>query len=213
MATRKLGLALRRTIVAMGSLPEEPQQKPTRWQRAVVREIRRKAGKRAGEPLSEEDWGAVWTMHSTGSGRWMHRLWAALPGNPRCGMCGSPFSRPGSLVVGPLGYRPSRKNPHICSTCVEASPPGGMKMPTGVLFADLRGFTASSEGVDQGEVSGLLRRFYGCAEKVFFPEAMIDKLIGDEVMALYLPYLGINDSRPVPELMLGQARELLAAVG
>ena len=42
-------------------------------------------------------------------------------------------------------------------------------------------------GADPQEVSTLLRRFYRCAEDVLFPEALIDKLIGDEVMALYLP--------------------------
>ena len=60
-------------------------------------------------------------------------------------------------------------------------------MQAGVLFADLRGFTARSEGADPEEVSLVLRRFYRCAEDVLFPEAIIDKLIGDEVMALYLP--------------------------
>ena len=47
------------------------------------------------------------------------------------------FSTKGRRIVGPLGYRPSRKNPTICAVCVETSPPGGMKMHTGVLFADL----------------------------------------------------------------------------
>ena len=60
-------------------------------------------------------------------------------------------------------------------------------MEIGVLFADLRGFTSESESQTPLEVSAKLRRFYACAEKVFFPEALIDKLIGDEVMALYVP--------------------------
>jgi adenylate cyclase len=38
----------------------------------------------------------------------------------------------------------------------------------------------------------LLRHFYACAEDVLFPEAVIDKLIGDEVMALYLPMYGAS---------------------
>ena len=59
-----------------------------------------------------------------------------------------------------------------------------------MLFADLRGFTAHSEGSTRRQVSALLRRFYRCAEDVLFPEAIIDKLIGDEVMALYLPMFG-----------------------
>ncbi|HEY2715317.1 MAG TPA: adenylate/guanylate cyclase domain-containing protein, partial [Solirubrobacterales bacterium] len=82
---------------------------------------------------------------------------------------------------------------------------------TGVLFADLRGFTSLTERSDPQEVSTLLRRFYACAEDVLFPEAIIDKLIGDEVMALYLPmYGGLDDPATT---MLEQSRELLAEVG
>ncbi len=117
----------------------------------------------------------------------------------------------GHLIAGPLGFRPSRKNPTVCATCVEFSPPGGMTQYTGVLFADLRGFTARFDGADPREASVLLRRFYRCAEDVLFPEAVIDKLIGDEVMAIYLPDMKPGLSREaVPALMLDHARELLA---
>jgi adenylate cyclase len=89
-----------------------------------------------------------------------------------------------------------------------------MKMYAGVLFADLRGFTARFDGADPEEASVVLRRFYRCAEDVLFPDAVIDKLIGDEVMALYLPYLK-RDISPddVPGVMLEHARGLLRAVG
>jgi adenylate cyclase len=117
-------------------------------------------------------------------------------------------------IVGPLGYRPSRKNPTVCGTCVEFSPPGGMTQPTGVLFADLRGFTARVDGTDPQEASSLLRRFYRCAEDVLFPDAVIDKLIGDEVMALYLPSLKPDMTyEDVPVRMLDHACQLLRSVG
>jgi adenylate cyclase len=137
-----------------------------------------------------------------------------LPSSPRCGVCAAPFAGPGRFLVGPLGYRPSRKNPTVCSVCVEFAPPGGMKMQTGVLFADLRGFTARFDGADPEEASLVLRRFYRCAEDVLFPDAVIDKLIGDEVMALYLPDLkrDVEHDR-VPDLMLEHARDLLRSVG
>jgi adenylate cyclase len=94
------------------------------------------------------------------------------------------------------------------------SPPGGMKMATGVLFADLRDFTARFDGGDPEEASRVLRHFYRCAEDVLFPDAIIDKLIGDEVMALYLPDLTRDfDGNGVPEVMLKHARGLLHAVG
>jgi adenylate cyclase len=86
-----------------------------------------------------------------------------------------------------------------------------MTTDTGVLFADLRGFTRMSEQASPEEMSELLRRFYACAEDVLFPEAIIDKLIGDEVMALYLPMYGrFEEAAPV---MLEHARALLREVG
>jgi adenylate cyclase len=198
--------------MAMPDSPEQP--KLTLWQRLAVREIRRQAGRRGGEPLRSEDWRAAYAASNGGLTRAMHWVWRALPRSPRCCRCGAPFAGPGRLIVSPLGYRPSRKNPTICSTCVETSPPGGMKMYTGVLFADLRGFTALTESADPEDASKLLRRFYRCAEDVLFPEAIIDKLMGDEVMALYCPevHKGI-DRAQVPALMLEHSRELLRSVG
>ncbi len=94
-------------------------------------------------------------------------------------------------------------------------------MEIGVLFADLRGFTFESESRTPAEVSIELRRFYAHAEKVFLPEAVIDKLIGDEVMALYLPMLlapasaQIDDGvrQHIAHVMLEHSRELLERVG
>ncbi len=176
--------------------------------------IRRESGRSPGEPLGEEDWARFWGMQDTRTARALHRLWAKVPGHHRCQLCAAPFEGPGRVIARPLGYQPSRKNPNICAVCVELSPPGGMQMEAGVLFADLRGFTSRSEGADPHEISTLLRRFYGCAERTLFPEAIIDKLIGDEVMALYLPPItDLFAAESVPALMLAHARELLTAVG
>jgi adenylate cyclase len=193
---------------------EDVSSKPTMWQRMAVRKLRRAAGRRGGEPLEPEDWEVAWRLHEQGLGGAVGALFRALPSSPRCGICGAPFAGVGRWVVGPLGYRPSRKNPTVCGTCVEYSPPGGMTQYVGVLFADLRGFTARFDGGDPQEASLLLRRFYRCAEDVLFPDAVIDKLIGDEVMALYLPDLKPDMTREdVPALMLDQAVELLRSVG
>ena len=190
---------------------DAPAERLTLPQRAARRRLRKAARKQKGEPLSSEDWAAYFAMASNPTGRTVSRLLRSLPSSPRCGICGAPFSGFGSRLVRPLGFRPSRKSPHLCAVCVEAAPPGGMTTEAGVLFADIRGFTRLSEGNDPEEVSTLLRRFYRSAEHVLFPEAIIDKLIGDEVMALYLPmYGGFEEAAPV---MLRHARELLGAVG
>jgi adenylate cyclase len=195
-------------------MADAQRRKLTLWQRVGMRKLRRKAGRSAGEQLEPEDWEVLWRLHEYGFNRAVNWLFFALPRSPRCGVCGAPFAGAGRLIAGPLGYRPSRKNPTVCATCVELAPPGGMTMPTGVLFADLRGFTARFDGGDPEEASKVLRRFYECAEDVLFPRAVIDKLIGDEVMALYLPSLKRDfDSEEVPALMLEHARGLLRAVG
>jgi len=188
-----------------------PAERLTLWQRAAQRRFRKAMRKQKDEPLSPEDWAAYFAMASDPVGRTVSRMLRTLPSSPRCGICGAPFSGFGARVVRPLGYRPSRKSPNLCATCVEAAPPGGMTTEAGVLFADIRGFTRLSEQRDPEEVSALLRRFYASAERVLFPEAVIDKLIGDEVMALYLPMYGrFEEAAPV---MLDHARGLLRAIG
>jgi len=188
-----------------------PPERLTFWQRAAQRRLRRVARKQKDEPLTSDDWAAYFAMASDPTGRTVSRVLRSLPSSPRCGICGAPFSGFGGRLVRPLGYRPSRKSPNLCATCVESAPPGGMTTEAGVLFADIRGFTRLSEQRDPEEVSALLRRFYTSAEHVLFPEAIIDKLIGDEVMALYLPmYGGFEEAAPV---MLRHARDLLGAVG
>ncbi|HEU4706662.1 MAG TPA: adenylate/guanylate cyclase domain-containing protein [Solirubrobacterales bacterium] len=190
---------------------DAPAERLTFWQRAARRRLRRAARKQKGQPLSSDDWAAYFAMASDPMGRTVSRVLRTLPSSPRCGICGAPFSGVGGRLVRPLGYRPSRKSPNLCATCVESAPPGGMTTEAGVLFADIRGFTRLSEQRDPEEVSALLRRFYRSAERVLFPEAIIDKLIGDEVMALYLPMYGhFEEAAPV---MLRHARALLAAVG
>jgi adenylate cyclase len=90
-----------------------------------------------------------------------------------------------------------------------------------VLFADLRGFTSESESRSPVETSTDLRRFYAHAEKVLLPEALIDKLMGDEVMARYVfPFVvrgatEVDDRvrQRIAQVMLGHARERLERVG
>jgi adenylate cyclase len=189
-------------------------------QRQALKGLLKEARKHPDEPLTPADWESYWRFASQPSNRAFKRVLRTLPSTPRCGFCGAPFAGVGARLVRPFGYRPSRKNPNICSTCVELAPPGGMTLEIGVLFADLRGFTSDSESRTPAEVSIKLRRFYAHAEKVFFPEALIDKLIGDEVMALYVPTLmmpeasiGDDARRHVAHVMLEHARELLERVG
>lgn len=138
------------------------------------------------------------------------RVMRHLPSEPRCRLCNAPYGGIGGRIMRRAGFGPSRKNPSICNTCFEMAPMGGVEMEIGVLFADVRGFTALSETVPPPELAALLNRFYACASRILIRSAVIDKLVGDEVMALYIPQL-IGEHWE--DDLVRDARDLLAAVG
>jgi adenylate cyclase len=140
-------------------------------------------------------------------------FWAMrhLPSDPRCRLCKAPYGGIGGRMMKRFGFGPSRKNPTLCNTCFEVAPMGGVEMEIGLLFADVRGFTSMSEDMDPTGVADLLNRFYGSASGILSRSAIVDKLVGDEVMALYIPQLFRGDGWE--DDMLRDAQDLLAAVG
>jgi adenylate cyclase len=112
--------------------------------------------------------------------------------------------------MGRFGFAPSRKNPRLCSRCFEKAPMGGVEMDVGILFADVRGFTSLAERQAPDAVTALLNRFYATAIDILCEHAIIDKLVGDQVMALYLP--GVFPGEPAQH-MVADARALLNASG
>lgn len=116
------------------------------------------------------------------------RISPFLPAPPRCKVCYVPFGGIASKLLGLGGWRPSRKNPRLCAYCCERLPAGGAEVDVAVLFADVRGFTALAERLPPTEVAALMNRFYAMATEVLVShDALIDKLVGDQVMALFLP--------------------------
>lgn len=117
---------------------------------------------------------------------WMsryRRVNRRLPSDPRCKLCLVPFEGVGRV----LRIRRSRKNPNYCMGCFEMAPLGGSDMEVGVLFADLRGFTAWSESQAPGAVEASLNQFYAVSTKeITEADGLVDKLVGDEVMGLFL---------------------------
>src|SRR5947208_10717631 len=138
------------------------------------------------------------------------RVMRHLPSEPRCRLCNAPYGGVGGRIMRRVGFGPSRKNPSLCNTCFEKAPMGGVEMEIGVLFADVRGFTSLVETMPPPQVAELLNRFYASATSVLIRSAVIDKLVGDEVMALYIPQLLGNHWE---DELVSDARALLAAVG
>lgn len=119
--------------------------------------------------------------------RFVRSINRLVPGPPRCKVCNNPFGAFGGRVFKLAGYTPSRKNPNICARCCERLPEGGATVDIGVLFADVRGSTSLGEQMLPAEFAGEMHRFYGQATKVLLAHgAIIDKLSGDGVMALFV---------------------------
>lgn len=83
-------------------------------------------------------------------------------------------------------------------------PPGGAELDIAVLFADVRGSTMLGERLEPAEYASLLNRFYAAAtESLIRYNAIIDKLIGDKVMALFIPeFFGPNYVRRAADAAL-----------
>ncbi|MCV7028571.1 adenylate/guanylate cyclase domain-containing protein [Mycobacterium sherrisii] len=139
------------------------------------------------------------------------RIFRYLPSAPRCKVCNNPFGGPVGRAFAAAGFSPSRKNPNLCGRCCDALPPGGAEVDVAVLFADVRDSTVLGRRRDAAEFAGLLNRFYGAATQTLLRhDAVIDKLIGDEVMAIFVR--GISGPQYRRRAVLA-GTELLRAVG
>lgn len=137
----------------------------------------------------------------------IRRIYRWLPSDPRCRLCRVPFGGVGKL----LGITPSRKNPEFCTDCIEAAPLGAHEREVGVLFADIRGFTAWSEKRSAAEVADALTRFYALASRVLTRDDALVEFVGDQVMALYLPEFRSLGPR-TSAVMISAAERLLGEI-
>ena len=119
------------------------------------------------------------------------RFFKLFPGSQRCKTCYAPFQGAGSKIVRTL-YRkyPSNLNPYLCNTCEDFARinQGGTEIELSLLFADVRGSTTLAETMSAFEFHKLINRFYSTATQVMVnSDALIDKIIGDQVAGIYVP--------------------------
>jgi adenylate cyclase len=101
----------------------------------------------------------------------------------------------------------------LCRCCFKEidGKPGGAEIELSLLFADVRGSTALAERMPAQEFSRLISRFYGAAGRAVESwNGLIDKFVGDEVVALFIPGFAGDDhaSRAV-----GAAQDLMRETG
>ncbi len=141
------------------------------------------------QPSSTEDpkIEALWRMVLTEGHRHPARV---LPGAPKCLVCEVPLKGIGAPVSRMLGRRRSQK-PEFLRLLRSPASPGGAEVDVAVLFADVRVSTGIAERVGPQACAALLNHFYKAAIDALVPRrALIDKMVGDEVVALFIPVAG-----------------------
>jgi class 3 adenylate cyclase len=81
-------------------------------------------------------------------------------------------------------------NPNLCTICetnfTKVKKKKQIVIPATILFADLRGYTSLSEKSEGTEVLQMLQNFYDeCASAIWERDGIINKFIGDAVLAIF----------------------------
>jgi adenylate cyclase len=105
-----------------------------------------------------------------------------------------------------------RENPLLCKACFGqlSKFPGGAEVQISVVFADVRGSTGLAERSTAAEFRSLLQAYYRvAATAIDVNDGIIDKFLGDGVMALFIPVIsGENHAGRA----ISAARAILAGV-
>jgi class 3 adenylate cyclase/tetratricopeptide (TPR) repeat protein len=139
------------------------------------------------------------------------------PGHRFCGQCGSALA-----TTCPACGHEARPGERFCGACgtpldgaaadAEPAPPAPVaeRRLVSVLFADLVGFTSLSESRDPEEVRELLSRYFdACRRLVELYGGVVEKFIGDAVMAVWGTPVAQEDDA---ERAVRTALDLVAAV-
>jgi adenylate cyclase len=159
---------------------------------------------------TEHDWQKFLTEGESVP-RHFHHLMGLLPSNPRCKLCNSPFKGWGGYLMHLMGRDQSRYNPRYCEACEQFENPGGAVIELTMLFADVRGSTRLAEQLGARDFSALMNRFYLAASAALIQsDALVDRLIGDEAIGLYVPvFAGARH----PRRAVQGAQDLLRRLG
>jgi len=141
-------------------------------------------------------------------------LFKLLPATQRCRFCLAPLQGISSPLIRAF-YRkgPSKMNPHLCNACelFAEEHQGGAEVELSLLFADVRGSTTLAERMSPTDFSNLINRFYNVATRIMVQtDGLIDKIIGDQVAAMYTQsFAGQDHARKA----LAAAQQLLHDTG
>lgn len=165
--------------------------------------------------LTPEEWwrGVLTGENPAFPARQLRNIFRLIPGAPRCKFCNGPYHGIAGAIFRLIGKGPSKLTPQLCQQCYGYTDKyvGGTEIELTMLFADVRGSTPLAESMSPMEFSKLISRFYSVANEVFArSEALLNRLIGDQVIGLYVPGFAGSDHR---SKAIRAARELLRKTG
>lgn len=164
----------------------------------------------------------LWRAYLTGDNshldtkvKMVRRIFKQLPSAPRCRVCNAPFRGMGSVIVKPLGFARGRSsfNRNLCDRCEKLVKKYqvGVEIELTMLFIDVRDSTTLAEEIGPSAFHQLINRYYQTSTQVLGKtDALINRLIGDALIALYVPGIAGPEHARVA---VGAARSLLEATG
>jgi adenylate cyclase len=141
------------------------------------------------------------------------KIYSVLPSNPHCLECGVPMAGVGGFLLRPLGSAPATFSSKFCSDCEKFARKyeSGAEVVLTMLFADVRGSTPLAESTPTREFKSLIQRFYKETSHVLVHfNSMVNRLMGDQVSALFVPHFAGNDHAKVA---IEAAQEVLKVTG
>jgi adenylate cyclase len=141
------------------------------------------------------------------------KLYSLLPSDPHCHECGIPMAGLGGSALRFMGSAPSSFSPRLCSACEQSARhyEVGAEVGLTMIFADVRDSTPLAESKGTMGFKEIIQRFYKESSKVLIEHnAMVNRLMGDQVIALFVPRFAGKDHARVA---LHAAQELLRATG
>jgi len=166
------------------------------------------------KPTPEEWWRGLLTgVNPALPVRHFRHVLKLIPTGPRCKFCNAPYHGIGAPIMRILGKGPSRLTPQLCTQCHTYASRylGGAEVELTMLFADIRGSTSLAETMSPAQFGKLISRFFAVASDVIVRSgAVLDRLVGDQAIGLYLPGFAGHAHRT---LAINAAKELLRLTG
>ena len=141
------------------------------------------------------------------------KFYSFLPSDPHCHECGIPMAGIAGNALRFMGSGPSSFSPRLCSSCEKSARMygSGAEVELTMIFADVRDSTPLAESKGPSGFKEIINRFYKETSRVLIAHnAMVNRLMGDQVIALFVPrFAGKNHAK----VALHAAQELLQVTG